>query len=180
MHNKETLKLSSLYFDRIHVLSPKFGYSVGVKSEELLRGNEIYEGLNEENLLTPPVKILMESKYSKPWGLSEKENERWERQGERRKWEREKREKVEYEKYEKKSKSDKVIISEINPSTIYKKYYQEFLNSIHDDLNDENFKTLKHDKKWLLHNEKVAPILSDFREKITWHGDDMLVDADLG
>lgn len=178
VHNKETLKLSSLYFDRIHVLSPNFGYSIGEKSEELLRyGNEIYEGLNKENLLTPPVEILMETKYGSYFGMSEKEIKERE-EGERRKRERERRKN---EEYEKKSKSDKVIISEINPSKIYEKYYQEFLNSINDDLNDENFKTLKHDKKWLLFPEKVAPILDNFREKITWHGhDDMLVDADLG
>ena len=55
------------------------------------------------------------------------------------------------------------------------------MDSIKDDLNDENFKTLKHDKKWLLFYEKVRPFMYDFKEKITWHGrDDMLVDADLG
>ena len=81
VHNKETLKLSSLYFDRIHVLSP-VGFLTGEKSEDLHRGNEIYEGLNKENILIPHYEILMEMKYSKPWGESEKEKkEREEREG---------------------------------------------------------------------------------------------------
>jgi hypothetical protein len=179
IHNKETLKLSLLYFDKIHILSPEHYYSIGGKPEELDRGNEIYEGLNEEYILKPPLEVHMETKHATDRPKSYQELIR--KQIEERRSRLISKSQDESNSDEE-LKSDKVIISAIDPSEIYIKHYSEFLDSIKEDLNDEKFKKLALGKKWFLFYEKTSPFLDIFENKITYErgrDDFLLVDGDL-
>jgi hypothetical protein len=184
IQSKETLKLSLLYFDKIHILSPDYGYSIGEKSEDLYRGKEIYEELGDNQILKPPrpYKLFMETKYSRDWSKdpheANLEYERKQRLEKEREIEWKNKSRIEWEN---KSSNEKIIISQINPTEIFEKHFDKFEEAVLEDLKDDNFKELTEGKKWLLFNEKASPsLMNSFRNKITpQNNDEILVDGDL-
>jgi len=169
IQNKETLKQSLLYFDKIHILSPEF--SITDKSEELKQG-ELFAELGRDQILDEcpqPYQATMERAWS---------NEEWEKF-----WE-------EFEPvtkaWKRKSRSKRIIISLINPVTIYERHYKEFAESVKTDLKDDTFKKLAQRKRWLLFVDKADAFIRnpEYSNKITLLNDahhqcECIVDADL-
>lgn len=172
IQNKETLKQSLLYFDKIHILSPEF--SITDKSEELNQGGELFAELGRDQILDEcpqPYQAAMERAWS---------DEEWKKFTE------------EFEPvtkaWKRKSRSKRIIISLINPTDIYGRHYNEFVESVKADLKDDNFKKLAQRKRWLLFVDKADAFIGnpEYSTKITLlketflhHQYQCIVDADL-
>lgn len=174
--NQETLKQSLLYFDKIHILSPK--YSIADKpevlSEESYLLNKPFGEVHEDQIL---------EEYPQPWQAYTE-----------RGWSVEEWEKIEKEfkptrkAWQKKSRSKKIIFSLIDPVDIYERHREEFVESVKADLEDANFKKLAQRKRWLLFVDKAYAFIHnpEYRNKITplketniHHQYECIVDADL-